>query len=279
MMSPSPGDFLRLYRVRDWLHFLPLPLAGWSAGDPGVPALLASIVAWGCALAYASAVNQAFDDELDRATPGKNPVGKIFARREALLWSLLPAVATLVVTALFSPPGLMPAVVFLVAATLYSAPPRLKRVPVLATLLNLVIGVPGMFFAGRPNLATGPLRLLVGLFAMVLLVAQLIHEVVDTDEDRAGGISTLATLVGMRATLAAACLVLLLLPGTTWWLARELHTRVALTAAVGVFSLTWTAMLTARIIRNDHGGLWTMRLRYRHATFVLGVTAFALINL
>src|SRR5262245_17488705 len=119
MSSPSPGDFLRLYRVRDWVHFLPLPLAKLSSGDPGPAVLLASIVAWGCALAYASALNQAFDDQLDRATPGKNPVGSTFGRREAILWSLPPAVATLALIAAFSPPGLLPAVVFLVAATLY----------------------------------------------------------------------------------------------------------------------------------------------------------------
>jgi 4-hydroxybenzoate polyprenyltransferase len=265
--------------VRDWLHFLPLPLAGWWTSGSGVPAFVASVIAWGFGLAYASAINQAFDDRLDRASLGKNPVGGRFDRRAALLWSVPPAVGTVVTTAVWSRPGLLPALIFLFAATVYSAPPRLKAVPVVGTLWNLVVGMPGLFFAGRPALASEQLRLLIGLFAVLLLVAQLIHEVVDVRDDRAGGVSTLGTLVGLRGALGAACGLLILLPGATWWLARDVQTRGALTAVVGSFAVAWTAMLAARILRNDAGGVRALRLRYRHATFVLGVTAFVLVNL
>src|SRR5207244_192340 len=88
-------DFLRLYRVADWIHFLPLPLAGWLAGEArDALALVAGVAAWALALAYTSAINQAFDARVDRADPAKNPVGKRFGRREAVILSLPPALAS-----------------------------------------------------------------------------------------------------------------------------------------------------------------------------------------
>jgi hypothetical protein len=64
------------------LHFLPLPLAGWLASARDPSELFGGVAAWACALAYTSAVNQAFDDRLDR--PGKNPVGAAIGRTRAI---------------------------------------------------------------------------------------------------------------------------------------------------------------------------------------------------
>ena len=38
--------YLRLYRVKDWVHFLPLPLAGWAADPhhPGLTALAGGVI-------------------------------------------------------------------------------------------------------------------------------------------------------------------------------------------------------------------------------------------
>jgi 4-hydroxybenzoate polyprenyltransferase len=264
----------KLYRVRDWLHFLPLPLAGWTAAGDGVPALLGGVVGWACGLAYTCAINQAFDDRLDRANVGKNPVGGTLRRREAVLLSVPPAVAMLSIVAWLSPAGLLPASILLVVATLYSAPPRLKRIPGLATLWNVVIGLPGLFFAGTPQLAAGPARLLGGLFAILLLVSQLIHEAKDRDDDQAGGIPTIATLGGMSGALGAGVLVLLVLPALTWWLANGFALRAALTAASAVFALGWVVALMLRIVRGDEANLRATRLRYRHTSLALGALAF-----
>ena len=274
--QPSAAATLwRLYRVRDWLHFLPLPLAGWvAAGSNGIDSLVGGVLGWGLGLAYTSAINQAFDDRLDRANLGKNPVGGHFGRREAVLLSIPPAIATLAVVAWLSPGGLLPAVALLVAATLYSAPPRLKRIPALATVWNVIIGVPGLFFAGSPDIAQGPLRLLVGLFAMLLLVSQLIHEAKDRDDDRAGGIPTIATIGGMNGALGAAAVFLLLLPAVTWWLASGVALRTPLTVAATLFAAGWVMALTRRILRRDGAGLRAVRLRYRHTSLALGALAF-----
>ena len=100
----GPSAYLRLYRVKDWIHFLPLPLAGWVADPrhPSMVALVGGVLGWGFGLAYASAINQAFDDRLDRMWRAKNPVGdggEGFARRQAIALSIPPMIASLSVLA------------------------------------------------------------------------------------------------------------------------------------------------------------------------------------
>ena len=275
MSTASARDYFRLYRVRDWVHFLPLPLAGWfssSTHDPG--ALIGGVLGWALALAYTSAMNQAFDDRLDRAQPDKNPVGVLFNRRQAVLLALPAAAASIVVVALLSRHCLEPLFVLLIAATLYSAPPRLKRVPVLGTLWNLVVGLPGLFLAGRPSNIPAAMKLFVGLFALLLIVSQLIHEAEDREDDRVGGIATVATLTGTRGALAAAAVFLLVTPGAVWWLARGLTARDWLTACAALFAGVWTVMLVLRIGRENSSALRLLRLRYRYSAFVLGAVVY-----
>lgn len=278
--------YLRLYRVRDWIHFLPLPLAGWVAdpSHPSVLALVGGVLGWGLGLAYTSAINQAYDDRLDRMWRSKNPViaggsdgegGEGFARRRAIWLSILPMIASLVVLALMAPMGLVPGVVLIIAATLYSAPPRLKRFPVLGTLWNLLVGVPGFFFASRPSVGELPLRPLVGLFAVLLLGSQLIHEAQDRDDDVVGDVKTVATEGGRRTALVAASALVIATPGIAWWLAAGVERRVEITAACAVFAIGWGALLWSRLRCEDGAELKRLRLRYRYSAICLGAVVFA----
>ena len=273
--------YLRLYRVKDWVHFLPLPFAGWVADPqhPGVMALVGGVLGWGLGLAYTSAINQAFDDRVDRMWKAKNPVGAVFQRRQAVLLSLPPLVASLVVLALLAPIGLLPGVALIVAATLYSAPPRLKRFPVLGTLWNLLVGVPGFFFAGRPSVGELPLRPLVGLFAMLLLGSQLIHEAQDRDDDAVGEVKTIATEGGRRTALIAASALVIAMPAIGWWLATGVTRRVEITAACAVFAAGWGALLWSRLRCEDGEELKRLRLRYRYSAMCLGAIVFAAMRL
>lgn len=267
--------YLRLYRVKDWLHFLPLPLAGWL-GDPKHPpvaSLIGGVIAWGLGLAYASAINQAYDDRLDR--PAKNPVVEGFGRRQALALSVPPMLLSLAVLAVWAPLGLLPGVVLLAAATLYSAPPRLKQFPVLGTLWNLLVGIPGFFFAGRPPLDQLPLRPLVGLFALLLLGSQLIHEAQDRDDDAAGDVRTVATVGGRSAALLAAAGLVTATPVIAWFLTAGLAQRVPISLACVVFAATWGARLGARLRCEDGGELKKLRLQFRYTAIGLGALVFA----
>lgn len=269
------GDLARLYRVLDWVHFLPLPLAGWFAGEArSARSLVGGLAAWTMALAFMSAVNQAFDDRLDQRA-GKNPVGRRFGRREALLLSVPPALLSVGFSAWLSPAGLVPTLLLLVAATVYSAPPRLKRVPVLGTLWNVVIALPGLFLADAPRSPDTPLRLLVALFALLLVVSQLLHEAEDRDDDLAGEVFTVAVVTGVRGALLAASVGLAALPVVTAWLARGLRLRWLLAGATAAFAAWWLAKLGMLVRRGELRGLRAVRLRYRYAALVLGAVVFA----
>lgn len=275
MRDVAARDLLRLYRVRDWLHFLPLPLAGWVAGEARAPAALAGGVgAWVLALAYASAVNQAFDDRLDRR-PGKNPVGAGLSRRSALLGALPAAVGCIAVTAAWAPSRWGAAALVLAAATVYSAPPRLKRVPLLGTLWNVVIALPGLTLADAPRAGHPSFHALAGAFSLMLLGSQLLHEAEDRDDDRAGGVATVAVLTGARGALAATAAVLAALAALAWRLSDAMPQRALFRATVLLFSSAWAATLLERLARGDLGELRTLRLRYRHTAVVTGAAAFA----
>ena len=269
--------YLRLYRIKDWVHFLPLPLAGWVADPrhPSVTALVGGVLGWGFGLAYASSINQAFDDRLDQRWRAKNPVGTGIDRRRAILLSIPPLLASLAVLAALAPMGLFPGAALLVAATLYSAPPRLKRFPVLGTLWNLLVGVPGFFFASRPSVGELPLRPLVGLFAVLLLGSQLIHEAQDRDDDVVGEVRTVATEGGRRAALLAASALVITTPILAWCLAEGVSRRLEITAACAVFAAAWGALLWTRTRCEDSAELARLRLRYRYSAICLGAVVFA----
>lgn len=269
--------YLQLYRVKDWIHFLPLPLAGWVA-DPQHPSLVAlagGVLGWGLGLAYTSAINQAFDDRLDRLWRAKNPVGATLDRKKALWLSLPPLAASLVVLAALAPMGLLPGVALILAATLYSAPPRLKRFPVLGTLWNLLVGVPGFFFAGRPDVGELPLRPLVGLFAILLLGSQLIHEAQDRDDDVNGDVRTVATEGGRRTALGAASALIAALPMVAYALAAGVDRRAAITVACTAFAGYWGTLLWMRKRCEDGAELKRLRLTYRYSAICLGALVFA----
>jgi 4-hydroxybenzoate polyprenyltransferase len=258
------------------LHFLPLPLAGWVADREreGARVLAGAAIGWAFALAYTSAINQAFDDRLDARQRSKNPVGPTFDRRRAVALALPPLVAALIALATLAPSGLAIGATMMAAATLYSAPPRLKRIPVVGTLWNVVIGVPGLFFAGWPRAPEPPFKLLVGLFATLLLGSQLIHEAQDRDDD-SGHVRTVATEVGRRAALGAAMLVVLAAPAIAWWLGARVEHRLPIAGACAIFSVTWAALLAAHLRTEDVARLKRLRLWYRYAAVALGGVVFA----
>lgn len=218
------------------------------------------MIAWAFALAYTSSINQAFDDRLDHA--GKNPVGSLFDRRRALLLSLIPLTGCLLTLAIFSRDRLFAGLIMTLSATIYSAPPRLKRYPVVGTLWNVVMGIPGFFFAGAPPL------FLVALFALLLLVSQLLHEAHDRDDDRAGQVRTVATELGRPATLWLAMIFLLGAPAIAWG-----HPETIL--ALAAFSVLSGNLVMRHLRVEDSRRLGRLRLYYRWLAIVAGAIAFA----
>lgn len=275
MSDGAARDLLRLYRVRDWAHFLPLPLAGWAAGDArSATSLAGGALAWALALAYMSALNQAFDDGHDRR-PGKNPVGVSLDRRRAIACAAPAALGCLAATALWVPSRAALSAALLAASTVYSAPPRLKSVPLVGTLWNVVLAAPGLVLAGGPRAGHPSFAALAGVFCAALLGSQLLHEAEDRDDDRAGGASTVAVMLGARGALALTAALLTVVPALAWSLAAAMPRRGLFTLLVGAWCGPWAVALASRALRGDLVDLRALRLRYRHAAVALGAAAFA----
>ena len=83
----------------------------------------------------------------------------------------------------------------LVAATFYSASLRLKRFPVVGTLVNVLIFAPLPLLAAahRPSLR---MQFLTYCFWVLVTQNQILHEIADGREDATGGVRTTGVVVG-----------------------------------------------------------------------------------
>lgn len=213
---------LRALRARQWLHFVPLPLAGVPAFGlvtgtcPLGPVLWACLAAALC-LGWAYGLNALADRATDRSRR-KNPlvgaaVGPWAAAPALLCGALAPAAAG-------QSGGSGAAALSLAAGALYSVGPRLKRRPVVGSLVNAAIFAPLLALVGgpRPSGFWG----ISAVFAALLLQNQLVHERADEDEDRRAGAYTTARALGRagvrRAGVALALAgALAALPGGLGW--------------------------------------------------------------
>lgn len=200
-------SWVRAARVGHWAHFLALPAAGW---DPGLDAASAAAsLARGVAIAFAVLafgylLNGIADRHMDSGAE-KNPLTE-----EGPLGAHLGALAVLALVALaLSLPA--PRVVLwattacLASGVVYSVGPRLKRYPLLGTLLNATNFAPLLWVGvGRSGIAAGMLPL-TAAFSCLLLQNQLLHEAADRHEDLRGRVRTSVLALGPRgAALAAA---------------------------------------------------------------------------
>jgi 4-hydroxybenzoate polyprenyltransferase len=193
-------DRLRLLRFQSWARFLVLPLAGLDLGDP-LPslglALARGLVIAFCVLGFGYLANALGDRAMDR-DPAKNPLvgglrDETWARR-VLALLLLGAV----VTSLFGPASArLATLICLSSGWAYSLGPRLKGLPVVGTLMNVLNFAPLMYVAVGAEM---PARLewLVPAFAALLVQNQLLHEAADAPEDRAGRLRTTFLWAGPR---------------------------------------------------------------------------------
>jgi 4-hydroxybenzoate polyprenyltransferase len=202
-----PVSWLRAARVGHWAHFLALPAAGW---DPRLePALAAVSLGRGVAIAFAVLafgylLNGIADRHMD-AGAEKNPLtaeGPLGALRRALALLALAAVAL----SLPAPRVVLGATAACLASgVVYSVGPRLKRYPLLGTLLNATNFAPLLWVGmAQGGFAPGMIPL-TAAFSCLLLQNQLLHEAADREEDLRGRLRTSVLALGPRgAALAAA---------------------------------------------------------------------------
>lgn len=216
-------DYLRMLRIGDWIRFYPIaPLAGafLAGGGPYQIALVTAIYLG--IIAYAFAINNCFDMDIDRLNPekmysGKNPMarGTVSTRGAAIEMLMLCGGATVLSVQIREDGliGLILVLINIVLFTAYSAPPlRLKERPLLDVVTHgLMFGaVPvlaGAYMvsteAGSAVQAMSVLAFLVGCEALVA------HQVVDYDLDMGSTRTTVLAIGKWRGIILLVVLALL----------------------------------------------------------------------
>lgn len=278
--ASAAGALWRGLRVRDWAHFTVLPLASSpmdALDDDGLLGLARSVLVAALVLAWGYLSNGLADRALDRDA-AKNPFAGLTTTTietlRGVAWAF--AVAALGLAALGGGVSLAATATSVSAGWLYSSGPRLKRFPVVGTLLNVVCFAPLIFVGARGALP--PATPLVTLaFTGLLLGNQLLHEAADAHDDAAGRVRTTFLALGPRGAAAFAA-VAGALPALALALALPGAIRSALTAAaILVFVVVVPAALALRGADAHH--MARARLLHRVASVAVGALLFALTNL
>jgi 4-hydroxybenzoate polyprenyltransferase len=230
-------EALGVLRVRQWLHFAALPLAGLDRTAIGARAGLGrgalGVATASLALGYAYGIN-ALTDRASDTSVEKNP----FAGRDHVPAAAQAVVAGAAAAALLAsfPLGARArglTLASLGAATAYSAGPRMKALPGLGLVFNTAIFAPLLGLA-LPAGAPPPraYAALCATFVGQLVQSQLLHELADAAEDEAGRALTTARLLGPR--WARACVAAAALVSASAALALAPRPAVGLCAAAGL---------------------------------------------
>lgn len=200
---------LSIYRITDWLYFIGFSLFGYFFSLHNIR-LLQLIFLSAFILSFAYSLNEYYDKN-----KGKFKFFPYFPLFLSFFF-LSGLTLTQILSYLF----------FIIIFYFYSAPPRLKGVPFLGSFLN-GIGFSLLFLLGY-----GRLDLFACFFSLLLfsleMPAQLIHEVVDYEEDKRDKINTTTIYLGKGGSKSL-CYVFLLASVITSFLislALEVHSTL-----------------------------------------------------
>jgi 4-hydroxybenzoate polyprenyltransferase len=263
---------VRALRAPDWWYFAVLPLTGLVGDAPGdetaaVRVPCGVLVAAFC-LAYAYGLNGITDRGMDRDETKNALAGLAGVPREAVVLVAACALVAVSIAAALAPVALLGAGVSLVAGTFYSANVRLKRFPVVGTLVNVLIFAPLPLLAAthRPSLR---MQLLTYCFWVLITQNQILHEIADSREDAGGGVRTTGVVAGAAGLRVIAVMLgpLAILP--LWWLPTS---PVAL--CVAALGLCAGAILVAA---GDSQRAGQLRVTHRWISLGVGVVLFVLL--
>jgi 4-hydroxybenzoate polyprenyltransferase len=267
----SVHTWLCRIRVRDWAHFLVLPLAGAPTNarlSTFAPSLARGVVTAFCVLAFGYLLNGIADRHMD--DPAKNALaGDRGAAGRAVLLAIALAAAALVLSAFGPAVALGATLVCLASGSLYSIGPRLKAYPVLGTLMNGTHFAPLLLVGAAPSGAPGGVGVLALTFVALLLQNQLLHEAADASDDERGRVLTTTRLFGVRAAA---------------WLSAALGTAAAAAVAgaghplAGVVAgLVFVGLFPALLLKAGANGaaMRGVRRAHRVASAIAGAALFA----
>ncbi|MBK7859929.1 MAG: UbiA family prenyltransferase [Archangiaceae bacterium] len=270
-LSPAPreGAWFKVLRVKHWLHFLALPVAGV---DPSLDfaasavALLRGFALAFLLLAFGYLINGISDRFLDRAAE-KNPLAaephRDVRAHAAVLGLLAACVAALCLNAPW--PVAIAAGLCLLSGLLYSVGPRLKRYPLIGTAMNATHFGP-LLWVGLAGAAVPRGQwALTAVFGCLILQSQLLHEQEDREEDEGGRVRTSVLAFGQRWA-AAAGVALGLAAGAL--AAALLAQPVAAAALAAIFG----SAIPAAVLRGASAA--RLRALHRRLALVVGAALF-----
>ena len=204
---------IRISRPRFWLYTAGPVFLGAVFADPLSFLTLPLLVTFFWFLVPANiflyGVNDLADRDTDRFNPKKGTREHLLRDRERrrLITAILVSLALFIPVAAFSDPVTLGFfVAFIILGGAYSLPPRFKAIPVLDAASNILYAMPGL---GAYVLASGTLPSLPATLAAFSWTAAMhwMSAIPDIDADRKAGLSTSATLFGMRASLIGVSLL------------------------------------------------------------------------
>ncbi len=266
-------SWLRAARVGHWAHFLVLPLGGFEL-TLGLPtfALARGVLIAFLVLAFGYWLNGIADRHMD-AGSGKNPLTAVepSLKHHGAVVALAAGALGLALTGPLA--ALLATITCLVSGVVYSIGPRLKRVPIVGTLLNASNFAPLLWVGVGPEPVLG-LPHITLVFTALLLQNQLLHEAADREEDRRGDVRTTFLVLGrwgvavlaivLGAVLAVTAAASPALAWLTWPLAL-------------VYAAAVPLALAAR--GEDAEAMGRARLGHRFFSIATGALVFASVRL
>jgi 4-hydroxybenzoate polyprenyltransferase len=264
LVRPSPAALrlVRAIRVRDWWHFLLLPLASAD----GAPALLRGMAIAFAILAFGYLSNGLSDRAVD-SDLGKRSLDD--DRPALLVVGICLMLLALGLSLSGPPPVTWATLVSLLAGTVYSIGPRLKRYPVVGTLANAGCFAPLLWLGSGAAPGRTELKTLAALFVLLLLQNQLLHEAADRLDDAHGQVLTTFRIVGRRGTAVLVAALGLSIAALAPYPALA-------TGFLAAFGLLFPAALFVR--GDDVGSMRALRLVHRAVCIVAGGAAFAALH-
>lgn len=270
-IARSARRWAAIVRLKQWVHFLLLPMAGYDTTLPvqvSTLALARGVAIALAVLAFGYGVNAVADRHMDLDTR-KNPLSS----HGAVLGHVSVALAALALLALVlaatGPLLVVTCVAFnLICGSVYSIGPRLKSARFVGTVANAGNFAPLLFVGlATPNV---PERLyfLTPVFVALLLQNQLLHEAADAPEDRRGGVRSTFLVLGRAKTavLAAACGTLV------FWTSLDPITRCAPAPLAVLHAVPYVVVFPALLARGGDAPELMARTRFaqRWSSLVTG---------
>ncbi|MDY6761483.1 MAG: UbiA family prenyltransferase [Candidatus Nanohaloarchaea archaeon] len=208
----------QLYRVRDWKSAVGLAVLGWLTTG-GRPAHLVTATATSALLL---AFSFAFNDICDaRYTNESTRLGELYRDQPeaATGVAILPLVAAVLLLWTLPPRVAVAAAGFVLLTIQYSAPPfQLTARPVLGTITNVISALLLILVGASSRPLTPATVILILVYTWFFILAELLHQVDDFDEDQAAGRSTLAIIIGpeqLHKILKIGCLAVSIVAAMT----------------------------------------------------------------